>query len=198
MALRAIPGVHDLDLATDGRVIRRSLTEPEAFAAIFERHFDAVYGYARRRVGTALAEEIATDTFARAFDRRRTFDAARGDARPWLFGIAANLLRRHWRTERRRLEAYARAGDRAAPSAGDAAQIEVVAALDSLSRNEREALFLFAVAGLSYEEIAEALRIPIGTVRSRIARARGRVRRELGASSAAVTSSGDQKESVNV
>jgi RNA polymerase sigma factor (sigma-70 family) len=197
VALRAIPGVHDVDPAADGRAIHRSLTEPRAFGTIFERHFDAVHGYARRRVGPDLAEEIATETFVRAFDGRRRFDVDRVDARPWLLGIAANLLRRHWRTERRRLEAYGRSAGGAAPSE-EAARIEVVAALDSLSRDEREVLFLFAVADLSYDEIAEALDVPIGTVRSRLARARGRIRRQLGASSSAVASSSECKESFNV
>jgi RNA polymerase sigma-70 factor (ECF subfamily) len=189
--------VHDLEPSSDGRVIRRSLSEPRAFGLIFERHFDAVHDYARRRVGAELGEEIATDVFARAFDRRKSFDVTRDDARPWLLGIAANLLRRHWRTERRRLEAYARAAGGAAAEDAEM-RIEVVAALDSLSRDEREALFLFAVADLSYEEIAAALAIPVGTVRSRLSRARGRVRRRLGASRAAVASSSDPKESFNV
>lgn len=177
--------------------IRRSLADPDAFAPIFERHFDALYGYARRRVGRDLAEEIATETFVRAFDRRHTFDAEREDARPWLLGIAANLLRRHWRTERRRLEAYARMGVAAGSSSDAATRVEVVSALDSLSRDESETLFLFAVADLSYEEIADALRIPVGTVRSRLARARGRIRTRLRNGSAATPSS-DPKESFNV
>ena len=189
--------MHGLDPGADGHAIQRSLAKPEAFAAIFDRHFDAVYGYARRRVGAELAEDIATDVFTRAFDRRKTFDVTRRDARPWLLGIAANLLRRHWRTERRRLEAYARAAGGAAPENAET-RIEVVAALDSLSRDEREALFLFAVADLSYEEIADALGVPIGTVRSRLSRARSRVRHHLGNGSTAAASSSDPKESFNV
>jgi RNA polymerase sigma-70 factor (ECF subfamily) len=186
--------MHELDPGSDARVIRRSLAEPQEFATIFERHFDALHGYARRRVGVQLAEEIATETFVRAFDRRRSFDTEWDDARPWLLGIAANLLRRHWRTERRRLAAYARslpAGSVSAESPG----IEVVEALDSLSRDERETLFLYAVADLSYEEIARALRVPIGTVRSRLARARARVRARLGEQA---TQASDAKESFNV
>lgn len=189
--------MHDPDPGSDDRVIRRSLAEPEAFGAIFERHFDSVYGYACRRVGADLAKEIATETFVRAFDRRRTFDVSRADARPWLLGIAANLLRRHWRTERRGLEAYARATARQASPDDAFLRVEVVAALDSLSRDEREALFLFAVADLSYEEIADALEIPVGTVRSRLARARGRVRERLDHEQTAVAAS-DPKESFNV
>ena len=186
------------DAASDAAVIRRSLDDPRLFGTIFERHFDSLFGYARRRVGRDLAEEIATETFTRAFDRRRSFDFDCADARPWLLGIAANLLRRHWRTERRRLNAYARAADRVAPHPGELPRTDVVAALDSLSRDERETLFLFAVADLSYEEIASALAVPVGTVRSRLARARERVRRQLGDGPLTLPSSCDPKESFNV
>ncbi len=182
----------------DGRLLRRSLDDPRAYAAIFERHFDALFGYAARRVGSQLAEEIATETFTQAFDRRRTFDFDRDDAAPWLFGIAANLLRRHWRSERRRLAAYARATERGASHPDEAPRTDVLAALERLSGDEREALFLFAVADLSYEEIAVALAVPVGTVRSRLARARERVRREVGDGPSTRPSSSDPKEFFNV
>src|SRR5262245_25497365 len=94
---------------TDADAIRRSLAEPAAFGAVFDRHFQAVYAYAVRRVGATLAEEVAAETFARAFAARRSYDGAYAEALPWLLGIASNLLRRHWRTEKRRLDAYARA-----------------------------------------------------------------------------------------
>ena len=193
-----VNGSPSLDPASDAVVIRRSLDDPRLFGTIFERHFDVLFGYARRRVGRDLAEEIATETFTRAFDRRRTFDFESGDARPWLLGIAANLLRRHWRTERRRLSAYARATDRVSPLPDELPRTDVVSALDGLSRNERETLFLFAVADLSYEEIASALAVPVGTVRSRLARARERVRRQLGDGPLTLPSSCDPKESFNV
>jgi len=190
--------MHDRDPGSDGRVIRRSLAEPHAFGTIFERHFDALYGYACRRVGSHLGEEIATETFVRAFDGRRRFDVQCEDARPWLLGIAANLLRRHWRTERRRLTAYSRSAgpEQSAPAASSRA--DLVAALDSISKDERETLFLYAVADLSYEEIGAALRIPVGTVRSRLARARARLRERLGNQEIALPSSCDTKESFNV
>ncbi len=159
-------------------MIECSLERPQVFASIFDRHFDAVHGYARRRLGRTQAEEIASETFMHAFDRRGSFDRSRADARPWLFGIAANLMRRHWRTERRRLNALARLE---APG-NDAAAHErehLIEALGSLSAREREALLLFALADLSYDQIAEALDVPIGTVRSRLARARNRVRAHL-------------------
>ncbi len=166
---------------TDAIVIERSLDQPQVFAAIFDRHFDAVHGYARRRLGRSLAEEIASETFIRAFDRRASFDASRVDARPWLFGIAANLMRRHWRTERRRLNALGRleTSSSAEPAAEERA--DLVTALNSLPAREREALLLYALADLSYDEIAEALDLPIGTVRSRLSRARERIRKQLDA-----------------
>src|ERR1700755_1374493 len=76
--------------------------------AVFERLFQAVYVYAARRVGETLGEEIAAETFARALAARAKYDG-RDDPLPWLLGIASNLLRRHWRSEKRRLNAYARA-----------------------------------------------------------------------------------------
>jgi RNA polymerase sigma factor (sigma-70 family) len=183
---------------SDGRLLQRSLDDPQAYGAIFERHFDTLFGYAARRVGRQLAEEIATETFTQAFDRRRNFDFDRDDAAPWLFGIAANLLRRHWRTERRRLAAYARSTERSASLPDEVPRLDVLAALDQLSADEREALFLFAVADLSYEEIAAALSVPVGTVRSRLARARERVRRVVGDGPLTRPLSSDGKESLNV
>jgi RNA polymerase sigma-70 factor, ECF subfamily len=166
---------------SDAAVIERSLVDPHAFASIFDRHFDAVHGYARRRLGRSLAEEIASETFIRAFDRRDSFDASRVDARPWLFGIAANLMRRHWRTERRRLGALQRLEPSGTQQPAPDDRADLIAALDALPAKEREALLLFALADLSYEEIAEALGVPIGTVRSRLSRARDRIRKRLDA-----------------
>jgi len=161
---------------TDADAIRASMTEPEAFAAVFDRHFDAVHAYAHRRVGPSLADEIASETFTRAFDHRSRYDASREDARPWLLGISANLLRRHWRAEKRRLNAYARSAGRPDASLAEPVAAELASALESLPRREREPLLLLAWADLGYEEIAVALGIPVGTVRSRISRARARLR----------------------
>lgn len=167
---------------TDSVTIHRSLSEPRSFAAVFDRHFEAIHGYAVRRVGRDLGEEIAAETFARAFDVRRRYDFERDDARPWLLGIAANLLRRHWRDERRRIAAYTRLSEDGvtAPELSPATAALLVSALGKLSHRDREALFLFVWADLSYEEIGVALNVPIGTVRSRIARARRVLRERLG------------------
>jgi RNA polymerase sigma-70 factor (ECF subfamily) len=162
---------------TDAQAVAASLAEPEAFAILFDRHFAAIHGYVQRRVGPDLADELAAETFVRAFDRRRRYDVSREDARPWLLGIASNLLRRHWRSERRRLDAYARsAGREGGTELAPWLAGELVGALKALPRREREPLLLLAWADLSYEQIALALGIPVGTVRSRIARARTRLR----------------------
>jgi RNA polymerase sigma-70 factor (ECF subfamily) len=81
------------DKTRDGQVIAASLSEPERFGTIFELHFDAIHRYSARRVGTALADDLTAHTFTVAFERRRSFDAASDTARPWLYGIATNLIR---------------------------------------------------------------------------------------------------------
>jgi RNA polymerase sigma-70 factor (ECF subfamily) len=160
---------------TDAQAIAASLADPEVFAVLFDRHFDAVHAYAQRRVGPDLADEVAAETFTRAFDQRRRYDQGREEARPWLLGIAANLLRRHWRSERRRLDAYARSASAGAADLPPPLRADLAATVKRLPRREREPLLLLAWADLSYEEIAVALGVPIGTVRSRISRARARI-----------------------
>jgi len=142
-------------------------------------------------VGPDRAEDLASETLVIAFRRRASYDRSREDARPWLLGIAANLLRDHRRSERRQLLAYARApADRVFTDDleasderldADASGPAVALALAGLKPAQREILLLFAWGGLTYEEIGEALGIPVGTVRSRLARARRRVRELLGA-----------------
>jgi RNA polymerase sigma-70 factor (ECF subfamily) len=95
---------------TDALAISRSLSDPESFELVFDRHFAIIHRYLRRRVGDELAEELAAETFLQAFSARRRFVAGgRDSALPWLYGIAANLLRMNQRAEERRLRAYARA-----------------------------------------------------------------------------------------
>jgi len=147
------------------------------FEELFEDHFDAIYGYLARRVGPDLARDLAAETFTRGYAARRRFDPRRGEPRAWLFGIAHNLLRRHYRDEERRLHAFARVEVRRDEAVADEAP--VAEALSVLSREERDVLLLFAWADLSYEQIAEALALPVGTVRSRLNRARTRMREEL-------------------
>jgi RNA polymerase sigma factor (sigma-70 family) len=174
---------------SDADCLARSLDEPTAFESIFDRHFTAVHRYLHRRAGRDLADELAAQTFALAFERRATCRA--GDTvLPWLYGIATNLLHRRRRAERRQLRAYARSGvdrsvvydDDAAGRLDDAALgPRLAGALAAMRPRERHALLLYALAGLSYEEIAEALDVPVGTVRTWLHRAREVAQRELAA-----------------
>jgi RNA polymerase sigma-70 factor (ECF subfamily) len=176
---------------TDGDEVRASVLEPGRFGLLFDRHFPAIHRYLHRRVGPELALDLASETFTVAFARRETFNPAQGDVRQWLFGIAANLLRNHRRAERRQLLAYARSGiDPIMEHAFDEAEERIDAqavgpaiarALWALTEGERDALLLHAWAGLAYEEIARALDVPLGTVRSRLSRGRRKIRELLGA-----------------
>jgi len=178
---------------TDDELITASVEAPEQFAAIFDRHYVSIRRYLSRRLPHALAEELASEVFAVGFDRRSSYRAGISDARPWLLGIAANLLRHHRRTEHRALRAFAEAGkdplspwaDKSRDEDGSVAP-EVAEALASLNAKDRELLFLFAYADLTYEELSRALETPIGTVRSRLHRARKRLRDRLQAAGVVV------------
>jgi RNA polymerase sigma-70 factor, ECF subfamily len=172
---------------SDADCLARSLREPTAFEPIFDRHFAAVHRYLQRRAGRDLADELAAQTFAIAFERRATCRAV-GSLLPWLYGIATNLLHHRRRAERRQLRAYARSGvdrwvtydDDAAARVDDAALgPRLAGALAAMRPRERHALLLYALAGLSYEEIAMALDVPLGTVRTWLHRAREVAQREL-------------------
>jgi RNA polymerase sigma-70 factor (ECF subfamily) len=166
---------------SDADVITRSVTDPEAFALIFERHFDEIHRYLRRRF-PEQAEELAADVFVAAFDARARYRPYGDSARPWLYGIASHVLSKRRRREVRSLRAHARsAGGHLFDEADvgtvhrlDAAQQSAVlaAALATLATADRDVLLMYALAELSYDEIAVALDVPIGTVRSRLARAR--------------------------
>ncbi len=130
------------------------------------------------------------ETFLIAFERRRSFDGPAEAVRPWLFGIATNLLRRHHRAEARMLRALARNGHRGEAAGGldlvdaqvdaDGDRFRIGAALQALAAIDREAILLYAWADLTYDGIATATGVPIGTVRSRINRARRKLRADLG------------------
>jgi RNA polymerase sigma-70 factor (ECF subfamily) len=181
-----------METPTDADLIRASLGEPLVFAEIFDRHFARVRGYLWRRVETDLAAELASETFTVAFDARARFDLTRADAAPWLLGIATNLLRHHRRGEVRRLRAHARlsvgagqddvADAIAARVDAEALRGQLFVAVSELPAGDRDALLLLAWADLPYVEIAAALGVPVGTVRSRLHRARTRLRERLGAS----------------
>lgn len=176
---------------SDSSVIRASLAEPREFGLIFERYQEPIRRYLRRRTTQWEAEELAAETFVAAFESRARFDFTVDSAKPWLFGIATNLLRRRHRTEERQLRAYARSGvDPVDDSMGDAdnrmdaqrAAPQLAKALAKLPPHQREVLLLHAWAGLSDQEIASAVDTPIGTVQSRLSRARRTIREAIQAS----------------
>lgn len=167
---------------SDAELITRSLADPEAFAEIFERHFDEIYRYLRRRYPEE-AEELASAVFVAAFAGRRRYRSWEDSARPWLYGIASHLLSKRRRREVRSLRAHARsAGAHRTEETEVDTTVEridagrwsavLAGALGTLSAGDRDVLLMYALAELSYEEIAVALNVPIGTVRSRLARAR--------------------------
>jgi RNA polymerase sigma-70 factor (ECF subfamily) len=183
------PDIADL---TDGEVIARSLRASELFAVVFDRHHAAVHAYAARRVGTDAADDVIADVFLAAFAGRKRFDLATVSALPWLYGIAGNTLKRRWRT----LAAIDRLDRSVAGRSSTAAEshedgvadrldsaadwVVVRGVLDRLAEGDREALLLFAWEELTYPEIGVAMGIPVGTVRSRIHRARTQIRTVLG------------------
>jgi len=178
-------------LATDAELIEQARRAPERFTVIFDRHYRDIYAYVARRLGPDLAEDVASETFLTAFDSRHAFDVTRADARPWLYGIASNLVARHVRAETRRYKALARAGGQqpggqhshADEVAGrlDAAAVrgQLATALRKLPEPVRAVLLLIAWAGLNQQEAAAALGIPAGTARSRLHRARQEMRQAL-------------------
>ncbi len=158
-----------------------------SFDAVFEAEFAPLYRYLRRRVGPDLAQDLAAATFGTAYAKWDRFDQTR-PVRPWIYGIAANLVRHHWRGERRMLRAYQRTGvdpvigpeDEAISRLDASAQRrQLAAALADLRPQEREILLLHAWADLSDGEIAAALSLPVGTVKSRLHRTRERLRNRL-------------------
>lgn len=171
---------------TDARVIRRSMRTPAAFFELFERHHDSVYRFLVARCGSGGAD-LAVETFVVAFNGRDRYDLSRASAQPWLYGIALNLARNHRRGERRHLAALARLWERPSePYAEALERLEAAGlrpvlrrALAQLREEERDLLLLHACVGLSYEELADVLALPPGTVRSRLHRAREKARRFL-------------------
>ncbi|MEV5749949.1 RNA polymerase sigma factor [Actinoallomurus sp. NPDC052308] len=175
----------------DASLIERSRSDPELFSTIFDRHAGRLRGYVARRLGPDAADDVVADTFLIAFRRRSGYDLSRTDAAPWLYGIATNLIGERRRAEVRMYRAYARSGTDPVAAEGHAQRVaEVVsaqaegsrlaAALASLKKRDRDTLLLHTWGDLSYEEVARALDVPVGTVRSRLNRARRKLRASLG------------------
>lgn len=175
---------------TDAWHIQLSLEQPHAFAILFERHAGPLHRYLVKRIGPRNAEDVVGETFVTAFRSRRNYDLSRADARPWLFGIATNHSRHLWRSELRRQarnltpvisatthDHTDEATSRVFFSSQEGAVAQALAQLDDA---HLDVLLLIAGPGFTYEEVALALGIPIGTVRSRMFRTRKRLRELLG------------------
>ncbi len=175
----------------DAALMRAAQTDPAPFGTLFARHFAAVYRFCERRVGRSMAEDLAGETFRRAFEARDSYDLTRPSALPWLYRIALNLVRDAFRTRAAEDRAYARLhalAEGGSPSEDDhaARRAEARADLAVLARlllaepeEDVEALFLHVWDGLSYLDVAAALGVPVGTVRSRLSRLRHRLEEHL-------------------
>jgi RNA polymerase sigma factor (sigma-70 family) len=171
----------------DAAVIRQSLADPECFTTLYDRHARLIHRYAAQRLGTDAADDLMAETFLIAFRKRGRYDLERKDALPWLYGIVTRLIASHRKDEVRRLRLAGRIGGvvSAAPVVieDDPGQAELhgplAGALAALPKIYRDVVLLVAWAELSYEEAAAALGVPVGTVRSRLARARARLRAAL-------------------
>ncbi|WP_062442721.1 RNA polymerase sigma factor [Herbidospora daliensis] len=174
----------------DAELVAGFRRDPEAFTRVYDHYFRDVYRYVAGRLGESAADDVAAETFLTAFRLRARFEPERGALRPWLFGIATNLVARHRRKEARHYQALARTGAEPdteshetrvlASVAAGRLHADLVRALASLNRGERDVLLLVALAQLSHEEVAEALGISYGTVGSRLSRARTKLRKLIG------------------
>ena len=174
---------------TDASLAEALKKDPDRFTDVYDRYFDVIYGYIAGRLDRQAADDLAAETFTLAFRNRDRFDPGRGALRPWLLGIATNLIARHHRAEARRYRALARTAVEPAQDSHEnqvvasmtaqAVQPRLAGALAALSTKERDVVLLMALGQLTHEEISEALGIPYGTVGSRLNRARGKLRAAL-------------------
>jgi RNA polymerase sigma-70 factor (ECF subfamily) len=167
---------------TDGALIERSVRgRADAFVEVVQRHEVAVHGFLARRAGRQAADDLLGEVWVRAFAARGGYDPGHDDARPWLYGIARNVLRAHWRARR---DTDQQAAAEPVDPWGDvddrldsAAQARtLVSALRALPPAERDVLLLVAWEQLTPAEAAVVLGVPPGTARSRLHRARAALR----------------------
>ncbi len=169
----------------DSEILASLSGQPELMGVLYERHAPAVFRYLARRAGPSAAEDLLSEVFIVALDRRaRVVAHDSGSALPWLYGIAMNVLRRHFRQG---------AAERAAPQDpgmdwdavdarldAEAKRGQLRSALNVLSERDRELLLLVAWEGLTPGEAAEVLGIGKVAARSRLHRARRRALQALG------------------
>jgi RNA polymerase sigma-70 factor (ECF subfamily) len=178
---RPDPASTDIEL-----LARAERGEADAFGVLFERHGPAVLQFCfRRTADAALAEDLTSIVFLEAWRKRGRLQLFQESARPWLLGVALNVVRSQYRTQRRHSDALARLS---APAPAEPESDRAIARIDAeremrvvldtvskLNRREREVLELCVWAELSPEEAASSLGISVGAVRSRLSRARRRL-----------------------
>ena len=191
LSLRAIPGGAaraDAALADRAAAQRCLEGDRDAFAFLVRRHGAAVFGFCSRMVGPTNAEEIAQESFARAWSRLGEF-RWESTFKCWLFRIALNLCRDQLKSGRTREEAAGRvegvvepldlAPDPEGIALGAEAAGQLARAIDRLQPKYREAFVLKHVEELSYEEIRRIVGMPIPALKVRVHRARGMLQRIL-------------------
>lgn len=179
------------DDRSDASLLRAAGRDPHAFRLLYDRHATAIHVFALRRVGnnTDAALEITAETFARAWYRRKQFRNRRGGtALPWLYGIAANVVRESVRRRRTAIDATERLGIRLGvdrtPTAAEPSWIvgldeDLEAALEALPDTQRRAVVGRIVHDRTYDELATTLDCTPGAARVRVARGLDRLRRNL-------------------
>jgi RNA polymerase sigma factor (sigma-70 family) len=173
--------------SSDARLWARACAgDRTAFGDLFVRHANRVHNYCFRRTGVwALAEDATSQTFMDTWRRRSTIDVGES-LLPWLFTVANNVCRNADRGRRRHKNLLAKVpapdvvadhADEVAARVDDERQMQrVLAALRTLKRADQDVVAMCDWEGLSYSEVAAALGVPIGTVRSRLSRARARLK----------------------
>lgn len=191
MADQGVAALVGLDDLTDAEIIGRSVRDPDMFGELFRRYRADVFRFVTRRVGRSNAADLTADVFVRAFSVRARYDTSRSSAQPWLYGIAANVvgdqLRRWLVRSRKHALGAVRLLERPTEPFGqvlsdmeaEALSDEIETALSGLPPSQRAALVLYGVEGLSYVETAEVLGVAVGTVKSRIHRAKSHIRSNL-------------------
>ncbi len=170
--------------------------DPSAFGALFERHSDRVYNHCFRRTASwTAAEDLTSVVFLEAWRKRRDVRLVDDSVLPWLLAVANNIVRNRDRALRRHRRLLAKLpaavvvpdpSDEAAARVDDERTMgRVLEVFDRLVPDEQDVLALCVWAHLSYTDTAIALGVPVGTVRSRLARARDHLRRLADAESGA-------------
>ena len=172
---------------SDAEIVEASFEDPELFAVIFERHYRSIHRFVVAAVGPSDGPDLAGEVFLRAFASRHRYRSTYPSAAPWLWGIASNLIAGYYRGRARQERAFRRvppppesepdhSGDAVNRVAAESERPQLTAAIRRLRTEDAEVLLLFAVGDRSYSEIASALGIAEGTVRSRLNRTRRKLR----------------------